>query len=62
MKNNKCHPVESVPKYNRKIVERDKIHYHNTQIHRMKCTWPLIFWLGTDIEKERSRVKLVWGA
>jgi len=62
MKNNKYHTVETVPQDNRKIVERDKIYYHNNQIHRMKCTWQLIFWLGTDIEKDRSRVKLVLGA
>jgi hypothetical protein len=30
---NKYHTVETVPKTNRKIVERDKIDNPNTQIH-----------------------------
>jgi hypothetical protein len=29
----KCHTVETVPKFNRKIVKRSKIDTPNTQIH-----------------------------
>jgi hypothetical protein len=40
MKNNKYHAVETVPKSNRKIVERGKIDNSNTQIH----TFTFLVW------------------
>jgi hypothetical protein len=43
MKTKKYHSVGTVPKYNRKIVYRDKIDIPNTQIHDQSSSW-----FGTD--------------
>jgi hypothetical protein len=39
IKNKKYHTIEIVPKPNRKITERGKIHTHNTQIHDRSLSW-----------------------
>jgi RNA recognition motif-containing protein len=39
MKTKKYHSVGTVPKYNRKIVYRDKIDIPNTQIHDQSPSW-----------------------
>jgi hypothetical protein len=54
MKNNKYHTVGTVPKSNRKIVERDKIDTSNTQIHDLS-----LFWLATGTPMKSCGVKLV---
>ena len=39
LKNNKYHTVGTVPKYERKIVERGKIDTSNTQMHDCSLSW-----------------------
>jgi len=48
MINKKYHTVGTVPKSNRKIVERCKIETPNTQIHDLSLSW---FIIDTSIKK-----------
>ena len=53
MKNEKNHIVGTVPKSNRKIVERDKIDTPNPQIHQH---FSLLSWLGTGTSIKSGRL------
>ena len=53
MKAKKYHTVGTIPKFNRKIVERGQIDNPNTQIHDLSLSW-----LGTGTLIKSGRVKL----
>jgi hypothetical protein len=54
-KKQKYHTVGTIPKSERKIVERDKIDSPNTQIHECSLSWLAT---GTSMKKKWLRFKL----